>query len=145
MASAIHDNTNMQASVELATQMLFLDEQHPDRTLPAVLSYDASAPFEVSVTFDPDTVPVTWCFARDLLRQGVFAPAGEGDLRIWPCLDSDGKDTVVFELRSGCDPVLIGAPAPLMIEFLERSLAVVPAGEESSYLDLDSALNALLA
>ncbi|MCW2510016.1 MAG: SsgA, partial [Modestobacter sp.] len=82
--------------------------------VPAALIYDSTDPFAVRVRFgdggpdeDVDTAPyddpdedggVEWLLSRDLLRAGLTAPVGEGDVRLWPA--RGGLDVVFLQLRA---------------------------------------------
>src|SRR4051812_50155147 len=55
-----------------------------DEPLPvdASLEYDVSDPFAVHLVIAAGEGLVRWSFARELLIEGVKAPAGDGDVRI---------------------------------------------------------------
>src|SRR3954453_8905036 len=57
-----------------------------DEPLPvdATLGYDAGDPFAVHLDIAAGDGIVRWSFARDLLTDGVEAPAGAGDVHIIP-------------------------------------------------------------
>ena len=55
------------------------------------LRYDPADPFAVTLTIFAPGWPVRWTMARDLLLGGCYAPAGEGDVRVEPCLDDEGR------------------------------------------------------
>src|SRR5689334_18094803 len=52
------------------------------------LRYLAEDPWAVSIAVPTTIGPVVWCFARDLLEHGVFTPAGDGDVHVWPSLSA---------------------------------------------------------
>ena len=54
------------------------------------LTYHPADPYAVAATFSPHDTPVTWMCGRDLLDQGMNEPVGEGDLLVWPSLDTEG-------------------------------------------------------
>jgi len=119
----------------------------PERSVPvpALLSYRASDPYAVHITFHlgQDT-PVTWVFARDLLIEGVFRACGHGDVRVWPTR-IEGRSVMCLALSSPAGDALIEAPTGAFAAWLERCLRLVPAGREEEALGLDGALAALLA
>ncbi|MEV1008236.1 SsgA family sporulation/cell division regulator [Streptomyces sp. NPDC049881] len=112
--------------------------------VPARLVYRSNDPFAVHVTFHIGSdAPVQWTFARDLLVEGVFRPCGEGDVRVWPS-GPDSRRVIFFALRSPDGDALLKAPAPVVSAWLERTLRVVPPGEEADQIDAEECLFALL-
>lgn len=108
--------------------------------------YHPSDPWAVTATFtSPTAGSVTWTFARDLLVHGRYEPIGDGDVHVWPCLSAEAAAVVVIELDPTEHGVLLEAPARELHAFVERSLACVPLGRESEHLDVDAALDRLLA
>jgi hypothetical protein len=87
--------------------------------------------------------PVTWVFARELLVEGVFRACGTGDVRIWPTRMA-GRSVVCLALSSPAGDALLEAPAGKVASWLERSLRLVPAGQEEASMDVDAALADLL-
>ena len=119
----------------------------PDHSVPvpALLVYRADDPYAVHITFhlDQDS-PVTWVFARELMVEGVFRACGHGDVRIWPTRVG-GYSVMCLALSSPAGDALLEGPAGAFAAWLERTLQLVPAGQEEGALDLDGALAALLA
>ncbi|RYP84968.1 SsgA family sporulation/cell division regulator [Nocardioides guangzhouensis] len=113
--------------------------------LEASLGYQPSDPYAVTVTFRTAGGDVIWTFARDLLTRGLTAPAGEGDVHVWPCLNSTGRAVVIIELRSPDGELLVQAPALELTAFVNRTLALVPTGTESSQFDIDELIGQLFA
>ena len=113
--------------------------------LDASLGYQPSDPYAVTVTFRTSGGDVVWTFARDLLTRGLTAPAGEGDVHVWPCLNSTGRAVVIIELRSPDGELLVQAPALELTAFVNRTLALVPTGTESSQFDIDELIGQLFA
>lgn len=113
--------------------------------LEAGFGYDPGDPFAVTVTFRTAYGDVAWTFARDLLVEGVDTPSGDGDVHVWPCEDVDGRPLVAVELESDDGELLVQAPRWAVRRFVARTLRAVPAGTESTRLDIDAALDALLA
>lgn len=88
---------------------------------------------------------VVWTFARELLTEGLHEPVGDGDVQVWPCLNSTGQAVVIIELRSPDGMALIQAPSRAVHAFVARTEEIVPVGQESSRLALDRLISQLLA
>nr|WP_240981829.1 MULTISPECIES: SsgA family sporulation/cell division regulator [unclassified Streptomyces] len=115
----------------------------PDRTapVPARLRYHRRDPYAVHLDCQVDLpTPVTWVFARDLLAQGLHGWAGPGDVSVHPSFDP-AHDVVYFWLHPPGCPVTFHAPKPVIEQFLAASYAIVPAGGETEYVDLDELLS----
>jgi len=113
--------------------------------VPAELAYDAADPYAVTMAFRLGASRVDWTFARDLLRQGVSAPVGDGDVRVLPTLDDEGTARVTVELSAPGGRAPAELPADDLRRFLDRTLAVVPAGAESALVDLDAVIAGILS
>lgn len=117
-----------------------------DVIVDAILRYDAADPYAVHVTFRTgpgDEGRIEWLFARNLLGAGLVGPAGDGDVRIWP--SHDGTDGPVYiELSSPSGQALFEAPRDKVKGFLGRTYELVPNGQETEFLDIDSELELLL-
>ena len=113
----------------------------------ADLRYDTSDPYAVQVAFHTgsatSTDVVQWTFARQLLTDGIAAPAGEGDVQVWPST-SAGSSVVCLSLSSPSGRALFEVPLPELGDFLARSYAAVPTGSESDHVDVDAELALLL-
>lgn len=110
----------------------------------ANLRYLRDDPFAVHLTF-PAAVglegeQVEWIFARELLDDGLYEPAGDGDIHLWPCT----PDQVMIEFDSPHGMALVEFESVDLRAFLHGSYKVVPAGQESQHLDLDAGLADLL-
>jgi Streptomyces sporulation and cell division protein, SsgA len=103
--------------------------------LPASFGYDPADPWAVWITFRSPNDEVRWAVGRDLLLQGLTDPAGEGDIRLWPSIDEDGRAAVVMELCSPAGQLVAQLRTSELYRFLTRSLAAVPRGTE--WIDLD--------
>jgi len=121
--------------------------------------YSGSDPYAVRMAFHVGTdEPVEWIFARDLLAAGIESRQGDGDVQVWPssasCAETDGLDVtrpaetggkvLNIELSSPFGQAHFEAPARAMSAFLHRTYQIVPAGKESSYIDIETELNDLL-
>lgn len=105
------------------------------------LRYRAEEPYAVMLVFDSDSGPIEWIFARDLLATGLTAPAGEGDVRIWP---ADSTDPIFFELRSPSGQAVFAADRGQLERFLRHTEQIVPRGGETAVMAVDRHLAALL-
>jgi hypothetical protein len=135
----------------------------PEQTivpLIASLYYNRNDPYAIRMAFHIGAgEPVEWIFARDLIAAGLDSPEGTGDVRAWPSsgmarepaadglADEDaaaGHEILNIEVSSpsGCAHFEIAAAA--MSEFLQRTYQIVPAGEESGFLDIEAELNDIL-
>ena len=103
--------------------------------LRAVLGYDPADPWAVQVSFGRPPETVRWLVGRDLLRQGMTEPVGEGDVQLSPSIDESGHATVVVELRSPHGRLVSQVATRDLDSFLARTFAVVPEGTEA--IDLD--------
>jgi hypothetical protein len=114
-------------------------------SLPVVLHYDTADPYAVHATFRTGQGDgVSWVFARELLTVGVQRPAGDGDVRVWPSW-SGGQEIVFIGLTSPDGEALLQAPTRELVDFLGRSYGLCAEGQEHNNLDLDRAIEVLLA
>jgi hypothetical protein len=124
-------------------------------SVPAALVYEVADPYAVKVRFgdggDPeepvfdepeDDGGVEWLLSRELLRAGTAAPAGDGDVRIWPARAA--LDVLFLQLRAPSGEALFELSASVVGEFLRETERLVPVGEESGRLQVDDELIALL-
>ena len=127
--------------------------------LVASMFYSGSDPYAVRMAFHVGTdEPVEWIFARDLLAAGIESRQGDGDVQVWPshgsCAETGsldlaasrdaGEKVLNIELSSPFGQAHFEAPARAMAAFLRRTYQIVPAGQESSYIDIEAELNDLL-
>jgi hypothetical protein len=124
-------------------------------SVPAALVYEAVDPYAVKVRFGDGGEPeepgfdepeddggVEWLLSRELLRAGTSAPAGDGDVRIWPARAA--LDVLFLQLRAPSGEALFELSATVVGEFLRETERLVPVGEESGRLQVDDELIALL-
>ena len=124
-------------------------------SVPAALVYEADDPYAVKVRFGDGGEPeepafdepeddggVEWLLSRELLRAGTTAPAGDGDVRIWPARAA--LDVLFLQLRAPSGEALFELSASVVGEFLRDTERLVPVGEESGRLQVDDELTALL-
>lgn len=112
--------------------------------LDASLSYHPSDPYAVWITFHPITGDVRWAMARSLLSEGLFGPAGEGDIQLWPSVDDDGRAVVMFEFCSPDGELIAHVASHELFDFLARTESLVPFGAETVNLDVDSMIDEIL-
>ncbi|MEU6122186.1 SsgA family sporulation/cell division regulator [Streptomyces sp. NPDC047123] len=134
----------MAVTVEQPARARLVTPEGRERALPVVLRYSTNDPLAVQMVFPSeaslDGVEVTWIFARQLLEEGLGAPAGGGDVHIWPC----GRARTVLEFHSHQGVAMVQFDRIVLRRFLVRSYAVVPAGGEEESLELDQGLSRLL-
>jgi hypothetical protein len=65
-------------------------------------------------------------------------------VRVWPWATPRG-DFVALALSSPDGNALFEVPRSVLVRFLRRTYVVVPRGRETEYLDVDAAVNRLLA
>jgi Streptomyces sporulation and cell division protein, SsgA len=123
--------------------------------LVASMYYSRRDPYAVRMAFHVGTdEPVEWIFARDLLAAGIEARHGEGDVQVWPSptscadsedlLDRDLGAVLNIELSSPFGQAHFEAPAEAMSAFLRRTYQIVPAGQESTFINIEAELDDLL-
>jgi hypothetical protein len=138
---------SMDTAAPILTQPLTMElMDHTGFALPlaAELQYDARDPYAVVVVFDTARGLVRWCFGRDLLMTGLHEPTGDGDVHVWPCVNSDNRDVVVIELTSSDGCAMVQARLEDVSRFVDRFTALVAPGTESDHVDVDAAIVALL-
>jgi hypothetical protein len=86
---------------------------------------------------------VEWTFGRELLVSGLQRLSGLGDVQIWSSRIR-GAELVSISLHSVDSTTLVAAPAIVIKAFFERTLAVVPLGEETRDLNMHSSTAHLL-
>lgn len=116
------------------------EEYHP---LVAEFVYDAADPCAATLVLETPSGPVHWTFARDLLVEGQYEPAGDGDVHVWPCLSPSGEAVVIVELCAPLGETMLQFPTRAVQEFVHSSTEVVPLGQEQ--VDVDAWLDQLLA
>ena len=120
------------------------DEHGQHHQIETVLGYHTPDPYAVSMTFLAAEEPLTWTFARDLLLKGVQEPTGDGDVHVSPAINRDGRAAVLITLSSPDGHLLLEARTDQVVEFLDRTLALVPRGTESPNLDIDDMIAQIL-
>ena len=115
--------------------------------LVASLYYSKEDPYAIRIAFHVGLdEPVEWIFARELLSSGIAGREGLGDVVVWPsasAADVPG-DVLNIELSSPFGQAHFEAPIKEISDFLQRTYAIVPAGEETDFVDVESEIAELL-
>ena len=112
--------------------------------VPTTLGYRQEDPYAVSLTFHSHTGDVEWVVSRTLLLQGLAAPAGEGDVKVYPSIDERARAVTILDFSSPDGRLVAEASSREIQGFLAKTFAAVPVGTESRHLDLDGLVAALL-
>ncbi len=119
--------------------------------LTAGLSYTSVDPYAVRMQFRVGTdEPVEWILSRDMLAASLHACEGIGDVRAWPSAAScdaaaAGYGILNLALSSPFGQAQFEASAQAVGAFLDHTYRLVPPGQESGHLDLDTELAELLS
>jgi hypothetical protein len=135
-------NNGPTVSAELGLSLVV--PEHGAVPLMASLCYTADDPYAIRMAFHVGTdEPVEWIFSRELLAAGLDGPAGEGDVHVWPGTDH-GLAILNIALSSPFGHAHFEAPMGAIGDFLSRTFAVIPAGHESTFINIDTELDELL-
>ncbi|MGW2420508.1 SsgA family sporulation/cell division regulator [Streptomyces sp. NPDC001709] len=130
-------------TVEQPAQARLITADDQEIPLSAILRYTTDDPLAVFVDFPAEAAldgeEVSWIFARSLLDQGLRAPAGHGDVQIWPY----GRTRTVVEFHSPHGLALLQFPSSALRRFLLHTYAVVAAGQEDVAGVVERGLSAL--
>lgn len=139
-------NSSSTVSAELGLRLVV-----PQQTvvpLVASLYYSTEDPYAIRIAFHVGLEePVEWIFARDLLSMGIEGREGLGDVVVWPSAGSEGGapgSVLNIELSSPFGQAHFEAPVKEVSDFLRRTFAMVPAGDEENFVDVEAELTALL-
>ncbi|CAN5764602.1 SsgA family sporulation/cell division regulator [soil metagenome] len=132
------------STVNAVVDFDLFDDQGRLSTVHAELHYDSADPYAIRGDFCLEGQVVRWVFARTLLRTGLYEPTGEGDVRMRPWLDDQGKAVLVMDLCSPDGSATMQAPSSHLATFLRRTESLVPLGTESTHVEFESALRQLL-
>ncbi len=113
--------------------------------LNATLRYESGDPYAVKATFRAGETSVSWMLGRELLHRGLVDATGDGDVHVWPDLDADNEPAVMVRLRSPDGQAVLCLEADTLQDFLARTFALVPLGQEGHHLDIDGCLTQLLS
>lgn len=109
--------------------------------LPVTLHYRVVEPYAVVVSIGEQHIE--WRLGRELLREGIAHPAGEGDVRLWPG-HRNPNDQLFLRLSSPSGRALLELPRATVAKFLRETEILVPIGTEATVFSLDAELQALL-
>ena len=134
-------------AVSAGQQLWMIGQDNLTVPVPCTLGYSRQDPYAVSLTFDTGVgEPVRWFISRELLTGALHAREGIGDVRAWPSADTQtGEKILVIELGAPHEGARFEASASGIGSFLARSYELVPAGEETDFLNLDAGLTVLLS
>ncbi|MEV7012017.1 SsgA family sporulation/cell division regulator [Streptosporangium sp. NPDC051022] len=114
----------------------------PETPLAAVLSYSAADPYAVRLAFIQGSRETTvYGFARSLLADGLYDPAGEGDVLVGPHTDYEPYLVLTLRPAEGY-PFACYVVREAIEAFVEKSYRLVPMGRE--HLDIDAAIARIL-
>jgi len=132
-------------TVTQALTLELIDPTGAVTPIEAELHYDPRDPYAVTTVFMTGASTVRWTFGRELLCAGLYEPSGDGDVHVWPCLDSEGHAVVIIELCSPDGEALVQAKTGDLSGFVDRMSKTVEIGNESAHLDVDAAITAIVA
>lgn len=139
-------NSSSTVSAELGLRLVV-----PQQTivpLVASLYYSNEDPYAIRIAFHVGLdEPVEWIFARELLSSGIEGREGLGDVVVWPSAgsaDGTGGKVLNIELSSPFGQAHFEAPIKEISDFLKRTYAIVPSGEETDFVNVETELAELL-
>lgn len=105
---------------QYARAHIVTDVLEDDRgAVPVVLRYDpAEDPRCVHMAL-PGAAPREWAVARELLEQGLRAPVGADEIRVWPC----GRVQAVVEFHTAQGVSVVQFETKTLKRFLRRTYA----------------------
>jgi Streptomyces sporulation and cell division protein, SsgA len=147
-----HSMNNSRVAVSAELSMGLIGPEHTIVPLMASLHYTCQDPYAVKMAFHVGTdEPVEWTLARDLLAASLHSREGIGDVQAWPSaasgdpLAEDGGGILNISMTSPFGHAQFEAPAAAVASFLNRTFRIVPAGQESLFIDFDAELAQLLS
>jgi hypothetical protein len=133
---------------EVAAEAILDDGRLAGRGLTTLLTFrwqpDDPLAVSLTITAEPDHPSLPrgeWVILRDFLRYGLEEPTGDGEVRMRP---DEQLDRIWFELARPGRAASVSVARGVVREFLDRTDATVPTGEESSAADLDALVGRLL-
>ncbi|WP_455351265.1 SsgA family sporulation/cell division regulator [Streptomyces sp. SYSU K217416] len=119
----------MSTAVEDPARARIITDAPYYRAVPVALRFDPDAPQSVSIVFpaglSPDGTENEWMLTRGLLETGLRAPAGTGDVRVWPC----GRVQVVVEFHAPEGVAVVQFDSSALRRFLRHTYAVEMAAD----------------
>jgi len=131
-------------STTVRAMVPFISGESQSEVFEGELVFDHADPYAVTMRLEARSGSVVWTFARELLADGLYAPIGDGDVQVWPCLSGSGEAVVVIELCSPDGMAMLQASSRSVHDFVDRTLEVVPEGEETEHLAIDTLISQLL-
>ncbi|MFJ9558620.1 SsgA family sporulation/cell division regulator [Streptomyces fuscichromogenes] len=112
--------------------------------VPTLLHYSVQDPFAAVFVFCTGADrEVRWALDRDMLAKGLRRPVGRGDVRLRPTGSGPGTE-LSLTLCSPHGRARLAAPLRVIAQWLGRTYALVPSGQEAEGLDVDAELSRLL-
>lgn len=105
--------------------------------------YDPVDPLAVMLVFLDDRECLSWIIARDLLRDGLAAASGFGDVKTW--VGEDSPDRYFLALQSGPRSTVFAFNIRAVEGFLAQTYHSIPDGAEFLRSDLDTELDCILS
>jgi hypothetical protein len=137
--------TTNTTDIILRTAVPFLSGESATEHLDGEFSFDPADPYAVTMKLEARSGSVTWTFARELLAEGLYHPAGDGDVQVWPCLSNTGDAVVIVELCSPDGTALLQTGSRAVQSFVTSIYDAVPDGTESAHVSIDALVEQLLA
>jgi hypothetical protein len=155
--------TNKSTAVSAELRLGLVGPEHMIVPLMASLYYSCRDPYAIRMAFHVGMDdPVEWTLARDVLAAGLQAREGIGDVQAWPSAASGdpaaggggrgaaeraaaGSRILNIAMTSPFGHAQFEVSARAVEEFLWRTYEIVPAGQESGFLDFDAELTELLS
>ncbi len=101
-------------------------------------TYCADDPFAVTIEIQTrGNRFVDWVLARDLVVEGLSAPAGIGDVRVRPA-NMGEWDVTLVEICSPDGHAVLEVDRELLRQFVQATINLIPLGSESMAVDIDA-------
>jgi hypothetical protein len=121
-----------------------LDPWGREVAVSTTLGYRTNDPYALSLLFHSAAGDVEWVVSRTALLQGLATACGEGDFKVHPHTEPDGRAVIILDFSSPDGHLVAHADSREMQSFLARTFAAVPVGAESDFIDLDALVADLL-
>ncbi|MFE2877684.1 SsgA family sporulation/cell division regulator [Streptomyces roseus] len=109
---------------------------HRPTPVPVTFLYRRADPLCVQATFhSPTNGDVVWKLGRDVLIAGTRAPAGSGDVAVWPASAATPNGVVWLRLGPEGEHALLSLDRAQMSAWLMTTCLLVPPGTEEDHLD----------
>lgn len=112
--------------------------------VPTTFGYRADDPYAVALVFHSGSGDVEWVVSRALLLQGLAAPCGDGDIKVYPGVDKEDRPATMLDFCSPDGRLIAQADSLALQAFLASTFELVPAGSESDHIDMDVLIASLL-